>query len=46
MDGHVDHLISITPSDFPLYWKYPDGSFYERGLGGGTEAIYREQRDA
>lgn len=40
-DGHVDHLVSVTQSDFPLAWRYPNGSLYERDLDGGTEATYR-----
>ena len=41
LDGHVDHLVLTTPSDYPFTWKYPDGSMYERDLDGGTEAVYR-----
>jgi hypothetical protein len=41
LDGHVDNMVSVTPSDFPLFIRYPNGSFYERDLDGGTEAIYR-----
>lgn len=41
MDGHVDHMAHVTDSDFPLGWRYSDGSFYERELDGGTEAVYR-----
>lgn len=41
-DGHVDNLAHVTPSDFPLFFQYPNGSFYERvSLVGGTEATYR-----
>lgn len=43
LDGHVDHMICTTESDFPLFWQYParDDAFYERDLDGGTEAYYR-----
>lgn len=42
LDGHVDRMVSVTPSDFPLFIRYPNGSFYEReSLDGGTEATYR-----
>lgn len=42
LDGHVDHMACVTPSDFPMFWRYPNGASYERDLDGGTEAIYRE----
>lgn len=43
LDGHVDHLVLTTPSDFPLTYRYPDGAFYERDLDRGAEAVYRWQ---
>lgn len=46
LDGHVDHLVLVTASDFPLLWRYPNGSLYERDLDGGTDAIYRIATDA
>lgn len=45
LDGHVDHLAHVTQSDFPLFWRYPNGSLYERDLDGGTEATYRLATD-
>ncbi len=43
-DGHVDHLVHTTLSDFPLTIGYANG--YERDLDGGTEATYRCVTDA
>lgn len=37
----VEHMACVTPSDFPLMIRYPNGSLYERDLDGGTEATYR-----
>jgi len=41
LDGHVDHLVSVTWSDYPLGFTYPSGARYERSLDGGTEVEYR-----
>ena len=43
LDGQIDHLVSATLSDFPLYWRFPahGNAYYERDLNGGTEATYR-----
>lgn len=45
LDGEVLHLAHATPSDFPLFVRYPNGSLYERELDGGTEAVYRLATD-
>lgn len=45
LDGTVEHMSLVTPSDFPLTWQYPAHrhGLYERDLDGGTEAVYRWQ---
>jgi hypothetical protein len=45
LDGMVEHLVYVTPSDFPMFIRYPNGSLYERDLDGGTEGIYRLATD-
>jgi hypothetical protein len=43
LDGHVDHMVCSTPSDFPSGFTYPSlgHAMYMRSLdNAGTEVVY------